>query len=70
MTDWTDFIAPEALNAWMEARGQGEIENGSLLGGGTQNILLRFERNGRAFVLRRSPPHPRTNSNATMRREM
>ena len=55
----------------MDARGLpgGGIENATLLSGGTQNILLRFERGGRSFVLRRPPPHLRRNSNETMRRE-
>jgi aminoglycoside phosphotransferase (APT) family kinase protein len=48
---------------------RGSIESTTLLGGGTQNILLRFERGGRAFVLRRPPPHKRANSDETMRRE-
>ncbi len=35
----------------------------------TQNILLRFERSGRAYVLRRPPLHPRMNGDDTMRKE-
>lgn len=59
------------LAAWMDDRGleAGPIEETTLLGGGTQNILLRFRRGGRCFVLRRPPPHLRENSNETMRRE-
>ncbi len=59
------------LAAWMDGQGleAGPIEEATLLGGGTQNILLRFTRGGRAFVLRRPPPHLRKNSNETMRRE-
>jgi aminoglycoside phosphotransferase (APT) family kinase protein len=55
----------------MDAQGLegGPIENPRLLGGGTQNILLKFERGGRSFVLRRPPKHLRKNSNETMRRE-
>ncbi|WP_207792475.1 phosphotransferase family protein [Sandarakinorhabdus glacialis] len=52
-----------------EALGSGPISNAALLTGGTQNILLRFERDGRGYVLRRPPPHLRANSNETMRRE-
>ena len=37
--------------------------------GGTQNLLLRFVRNGRTFILRRPPEHKRKNSDETMRRE-
>jgi hypothetical protein len=37
--------------------------------GGTQNILLRFDRGGRPYVLRRPPLHKREKSDETMRRE-
>ena len=59
------------LGAWMDDEGlpAGEITGVALLGGGTQNILLRFERGGEAYVLRRPPPHKRANSDETMRRE-
>lgn len=59
------------LASWMDEAGlgRGPIESPTLLGGGTQNVLLRFERGGRAFVLRRPPPHKRKNSDETMRRE-
>jgi len=60
-----------ALGAWMDGRGIGEgpVHDARLLAGGTQNILMRFRRGERAFVLRRPPPVPRPNSNETMRRE-
>jgi aminoglycoside phosphotransferase (APT) family kinase protein len=59
------------LADWMDAQGLGggPIEDAVLLAGGTQNILVRFNRGGRAFVLRRPPPHLRKNSDETMRRE-
>ncbi|MDQ0464310.1 aminoglycoside phosphotransferase (APT) family kinase protein [Caulobacter ginsengisoli] len=59
------------LTGWMDGRGLGEgpIENPVRLAGGTQNILLKFTRAGRSYVLRRPPPHLRDNSNETMRRE-
>ncbi len=59
------------LAAWMDEQGleQGPIRDATLLAGGTQNILLRFRRGARHFVLRRPPPHLRKNSNETMRRE-
>lgn len=47
----------------------GSIRRPELLGGGTQNVLLRFERDGRSYVLRHPPPHKRKNSDETMRRE-
>ena len=61
----------DALCAWMdrEELGSGAISNAGLLTGGTQNILLRFTRSGRDYVLRRPPLHLRANSNETMRRE-
>ena len=70
-TDWQSFLSIEALSAWMDGQGlpRGVIEDAHLLGGGTQNILLKFTRAGRAFVLRRPPKHLRANSNETMRRE-
>ncbi len=49
--------------------GSGEISNARQLAGGTQNILFRFSRNARDFVLRRPPQHLRAGSNETMRRE-
>ena len=60
-----------ALSVWMDTRGlgEGEIEGAQMLAGGTQNILLRFDRGGRSYVLRRPPPQPRDESNETMRRE-
>ncbi len=60
-----------ALARWMEARGlgTGAIVDVERLGGGTQNVLLRFVHAGRAYVLRRPPEHKRKNSDETMRRE-
>ena len=60
-----------ALQAWMDTQGLGEgpLEQVERLTGGTQNILLRFRRAGRTYVLRRPPPVLRGNSNETMRRE-
>lgn len=49
--------------------GSGPLEQAQRLSGGTQNILLRFTRAGRDYVLRRPPPVLRANSNETMRRE-
>jgi aminoglycoside phosphotransferase (APT) family kinase protein len=61
----------EALARWMDSAGlgTGPLEDATQLAGGTQNILLRFARAGRTYVLRRPPPHLRDNSNETMRRE-
>lgn len=60
-----------ALARWMDGqgRGSGAIDQVVSLGGGTQNILLRFRRAGRDYVLRHPPAHPRPESNEVMRRE-
>jgi len=69
--DWEVLVPLEPLSEWMDGQGfpRGMIEGPRLLGGGTQNILLKFDRAGRSFVLRRPPKHLRANSNETMRRE-
>lgn len=69
--DWEILVPLDKLSAWMDSKGfpRAPIEHPHLLGGGTQNILLKFERAGRTFVLRRPPKHLRANSNETMRRE-
>ena len=61
----------DRVAAWMDDRGlgPGPIEDVELIAGGTQNVLLRFRRGERTFVLRRPPPHKRANSDETMRRE-
>jgi aminoglycoside phosphotransferase (APT) family kinase protein len=64
-------VDPERLASWMDGRGlgSGPITEVVELTGGTQNILLRFTRAGRDYVLRRPPLHKRANSDETMRRE-
>jgi aminoglycoside phosphotransferase (APT) family kinase protein len=59
------------VEAWMDeiGLGRGPLEDLELIGGGTQNVLLRFRRDGRGYVLRRPPEHKRGNSDETMRRE-
>jgi aminoglycoside phosphotransferase (APT) family kinase protein len=59
------------LAAWMDGQGLpgGPLEGVELLGGGTQNILVRFRRGGRQYVLRRPPRHLRPRSNEVLRRE-
>jgi len=49
--------------------GEGPLEDVTELSGGTQNIMLRFTRSGRSYVLRRGPKHLRPRSNAVMLRE-
>lgn len=59
------------LRSWMDHQelGSGPLEDVAELSGGTQNVLLRFRRDGRTYVLRRPPAHKRPNSDETMRRE-
>jgi len=61
----------ERVASWMDERGlgSGPITDVELIAGGTQNVLLRFRRGDREFVLRRPPQHKRANSDETMRRE-
>jgi len=61
----------EQLASWMDGQGlgNGPIEDVEHIAGGTQNVLLRFRRADRTYVLRRPPPHKRANSDETMRRE-
>src|SRR5437763_13204260 len=61
----------DRLTEWMdgEGLGAGPITNIEALGGGTQNVLLKFERDGRRYVLRHPPLHKRANSDEAMRRE-
>lgn len=61
----------DRVATWMDGRGLGggPIIDAELIAGGTQNVLVRFRRDGREYVLRRPPPHKRANSDETMRRE-
>ncbi|WP_420819156.1 phosphotransferase family protein, partial [Nonomuraea lactucae] len=61
----------DGLGAWMDAQG---LPGGPFTGmvpvaGGTQNVMVRFERGGRPYVLRRPPGHARRQSNEVLRRE-
>lgn len=61
----------EDLATWMDQRalGDGPITSAEQLSGGTQNVLVRFNRSGQTYVLRRPPVNKRKNSDDTMRRE-
>ena len=61
----------DRLDAWMDEQGlpRGLIRGVEELSGGTQNVLLRFQRGGESYVLRRPPIHKRANSDETMVRE-
>ena len=66
-----ELKAPDGLAEWMSTQGLGEgpLENVSTITGGTQNIMLRFARSGRPYVLRRGPKHLRPRSNVVIMRE-
>ena len=59
------------LADWMDQRAleSGPITDVTELTGGTQNLMVRFRRGDREFVLRRPPVHKRDTSDETMRRE-
>ena len=61
----------DALAEWMSGQGIGEgpLEDVIELSGGTQNIMRRFTRAGRSYVLRRGPRHLRPRSNEVILRE-
>ena len=48
----------DRVASWMDGRGlgRGPITDVELIAGGTQNVLVRFRRDGREYVLRRPPP--------------
>ena len=56
---------------WMSQQGLGDgpLEDVSKISGGTQNIMVRFTRSGRPYVLRRGPKHLRPRSNVVIMRE-
>lgn len=60
-----------ALAGWMDGAGlgAGPLTGVERLAGGTQNLILRFMRAGRGYVLRRPPAVLRPSSNAAMQRE-
>ncbi|GAA1856169.1 phosphotransferase family protein [Pseudonocardia ailaonensis] len=66
-----DLVDLGALAEWLRGRGmRGEIGEVRPLAGGTQNVVLRIEIDGRPLVLRRPPVHPRPSSNRTIAREI
>ncbi|APE33851.1 phosphotransferase family protein [Nocardia mangyaensis] len=60
-----------AIGQWMDEQNLpgGEFGEVTAIGGGTQNIMLRFTRGDREYVLRRGPQHLRAKSNDVIRRE-
>jgi aminoglycoside phosphotransferase (APT) family kinase protein len=71
MTAWP-AVNLDALAAWMDQQGlgTGRLRHVRELTGGTQNVMLRFSRGGREFVLRRGPMRLRPRSNDALRREI
>jgi aminoglycoside phosphotransferase (APT) family kinase protein len=66
-----DVVDLGVLAEWLRSQGMaGEIGEVRPLAGGTQNVVLRIEIDGRPLVLRRPPVHPRPNSNRTIAREI
>lgn len=49
--------------------GHGPLHDLQPIGGGTQNVMLRFVRDERTYVLRRGPEHLRPGSNKVISRE-
>jgi aminoglycoside phosphotransferase (APT) family kinase protein len=60
-----------AVAEWMSEQGLGEgpLEDVAGVTGGTQNVMLRFTRSSRPYVLRRGPRHLRARSNSVILRE-
>jgi aminoglycoside phosphotransferase (APT) family kinase protein len=60
-----------AVAQWMSEQGLGEgpLEDVAGVTGGTQNVMLRFTRSSRPYVLRRGPRHLRARSNSVILRE-
>lgn len=71
MTSWQHAVDADRLADWMDTQqlGSGPIADAALLTEGTQNILLRFSRGEREFVLRRPAPGARPEVCATIARE-
>jgi aminoglycoside phosphotransferase (APT) family kinase protein len=60
-----------ALRDWVRTTGLGsEVSGVEPLTGGSQNIVVRLQIDGRPMVLRRPPLHPRPTSDRTMLREI
>jgi aminoglycoside phosphotransferase (APT) family kinase protein len=64
-------LDPARLCAWLDEQrlGSGPLRNARILEGGTQNILIRFDRGEESFVLRRPALHPRPEAVKTLQRE-
>ncbi|MDP1632520.1 MAG: phosphotransferase family protein [Caulobacter sp.] len=67
-----DAIDLSRVAAWMDETGlpSGPISNAVELTGGTQNLLLAFDKGGQRFVLRQPPLHSVAGGDQTTRREV
>jgi aminoglycoside phosphotransferase (APT) family kinase protein len=66
-----ELLDAERLGAWARQRGlgTGPIEGVRVLGGGSQNVLIRFSLGKQRFVLRRPALHARPDAARTVARE-
>jgi aminoglycoside phosphotransferase (APT) family kinase protein len=67
-----DVLDTRTIDDWMTSAGlgDGQIHDAQVIGGGTQNILVRFSRADHEYVLRRPPIHLRASSNQVLLREV
>lgn len=65
------LVDPARLEIWLDGHAipPGPITELALIAGGTQNVLARFRRGGRHYVLRRPSLTPRPEATKTIRRE-
>jgi aminoglycoside phosphotransferase (APT) family kinase protein len=68
---WQTLVDVEVLADWLTRQGLGDapIVDPRALSGGTQNVLVAFERGGVSMVLRRPPAHAQTDSEVVIKRE-
>ena len=62
-----------AIESWMDTHALGTglpLDGAQLLGGGTQNVMVRFRRGDCSYVLRRGPTHVRTSTDTSLLREI
>jgi aminoglycoside phosphotransferase (APT) family kinase protein len=71
-SDAVPGVDTKALTAFMDTKalGRGPITGIRPLSGGTQNILIRFDRSQRSYVLRRGPLHLTEHNNNSILREI
>jgi aminoglycoside phosphotransferase (APT) family kinase protein len=71
MSDTLSADDVATVQAWVRKQGIGsDITDVEPLSGGTQNIVVGLNLDGRRLVLRRPPAHPRPTSDKTMLREI